>query len=726
MLIKLPIIKNNKIDIINFEIIKYDNKFKIKPMKIEEKDIFQIMISNKEFCLNKFTIEFPYEIEIIDKYNLFSKYFFITAVSNGFDCELNFFSNVIKYIQTIDKRLKYIDLNYLSSNTKEIIKKCNLYINSRKKFEDISDIKLYLDNQLNYTMNFIYLIIFKFSNYTTKDFKNSDLHSYFPKKIISCFNLIKNYKIKFKSSEVLSIGTHLENLKNNCIEVKCLKKDCYYFFKFNDHKIIKMKIIQNDYDSIVLDDMRSINKSSCNVYTYDPKCINHLNFNYFIKELIKYDYEFKLLVASKLFKKKESDITNVLKYIYKDNNNFIYLSSLRNLDYTFNKLKSEEYNNKDLNLEMKILEDGHVSNDYMLFLADKYKKDKSKKIKILKILFSKYNFPLTFNKKKLNDNFEMIMYFSILNYCDMIKIIDNDKIYLDSEVLEIVPIKLKNLYFNIIKTFYQLKNNSLENITYNFKYYQDYIYIYVIKNIIQDNSVLTDLFKKCNLYQSLKDIYKKNFILDQLITNFNWCDLSNKLDYLNYIYNNEDLIFYQNKLNRNLFPDTIDYKIKGIILDKFSMYKFLKEEKDFIKWTKFLKKYVNDLYEKPISISNEDLILLGKLIFKIYRLDSQNLKDNKYIDLINFSQQNKKLVLISNRINLMIKEKLSGVKCQLNLGYFAKHLNYNNIDSKIEISENKEVNGIKIELKKITKKYYKYKGKYMKSKTTTSSVTNFT
>ena len=30
------------------------------------------------------------------------------------------------------------------------------------------------------------------------------------------------------------------------------------------------------------------------------------------------------------------------------------------------------------------------------------------------------------------------------------------------------------------------------------------------------------------------------------------------------------------------FDETIDYKIKNIILDKFSMYKYLKKEKDFI------------------------------------------------------------------------------------------------------------------------------------------------
>ena len=312
------------------------------------------------------------------------------------------------------------------------------------------------------------------------------------------------------------------------------------------------------------------------------------------------------------------------------------------------------------------------------------------------------------------------MYFSILNYNDFIKVSEPDKITLTQEILETIPVKLKNLYFNLLKTYYQLLNNSLENITYNFKYYQDYIYIYVIKNIIQENSILTKLFKNNNLYSKLIDVYSKNYILSQLIEDITWSNLSDKLNHLNYIYKNKDLIFYQQKLNRNLFTDNIDYKIKGIILDKMSMYKYLKKEKDFIKWTVFIKDYISDIYEKEISISNEDLIELGKLLFKLHNLENQNLKDPKYIDLLNFSKMNKKLILINNRINLMIKEKFFGIKCQLNLGYFAKHLNQNNYD-KIEFEEDNEVTSIKLELKKITKKYFKYKGKYMKSKSLSST-----
>ena len=312
---------------------------------------------------------------------------------------------------------------------------------------------------------------------------------------------------------------------------------------------------------------------------------------------------------------------------------------------------------------------------------------------------------------------------SLLNYLDFINIIDSEKITLTNEIIEIIPIKLKNLYFNILKTFYQLENNSLENITYNFKYYQDYIYIYVLKNIIQNNSIISSLFKKSNKYDNLIDVYSKNYILSQLIIDINWSNISEKLNHLEYIYDNSELIFYQSKLNRNLFSENIDYKIKGIILDKMSMYKYLKKEKDFIKWTKFIRKYINEIYEKEISISSQDLVDLGKLLFKLYNLENQNLKDEKYIELINFSKSKKKLILINSRINLMIKEKFHGIKCQLNLGFFAKHLNQNNFE-KIEIDNNDEdteIAKIRKELNEVTKKYWKYKGKYIKTKSVTSS-----
>lgn len=723
MLIKLPIIINDQIDIINFKLDHYDNKFIVKPLNQKPTDIFNVLISNKEFCLNKFSINFPLELQVIESNYIFCKLFFVISASNGFDCELNFFSNILKYIKKINNKLRFIDLNYIATSNNNIIKKCNVQIAIRKKFEDIEDFKQYMDNQLNYSINLIYLMLYKFYEFNTKDFKNNNINSHIPKKIINCFNLIKNFSTSFKGSIEMPIIRHIENMVNNNLTDNHIELNKFYFIKFDSNKIIKTKIDFIKDDKYIVLNGKEINRKNCQFYKYNPELINQLNFDYFIKEVMKYDFELKNLIASRIFKNEIKDIQNVIKFFYQNNEDYILLSSLRNLELSFNFLELEHYNDKDANLELKVLEDGYVSNEYMVFLTNKYTNNINKKIDILKILFDKYTFPLTFNKKKLNSNFEMIIYFSLLNYLDFINIIDSEKITLTNEIIEIIPIKLKNLYFNILKTFYQLENNSLENITYNFKYYQDYIYIYVLKNIIQNNSIISSLFKKSNKYDNLIDVYSKNYILSQLIIDINWSNISEKLNHLEYIYDNSELIFYQSKLNRNLFSENIDYKIKGIILDKMSMYKYLKKEKDFIKWTKFIRKYINEIYEKEISISSQDLVDLGKLLFKLYNLENQNLKDEKYIELINFSKSKKKLILINSRINLMIKEKFHGIKCQLNLGFFAKHLNQNNFE-KIEIDNNDEdteIAKIRKELNEVTKKYWKYKGKYIKTKSVTSS-----
>jgi hypothetical protein len=725
MLIKLPIILNNKIDIINFKINKFENKFIIKPLTENKDDLYQFMVTNKEFCMNTFHIKFPYEITIIDNKYLFSNYFFITSILNGFHCELNFFSNILINIEKhFNKKLNFFKLDYLLNHVANITKKCNILIETKKKFEDLKEMESYLDTQLTISLNLIYLLLYKFPQNCSKDFKESAIKEFIPNKIINCLNLIKNYKINFKGNEDIPILNHIDNIVNNKIQVYALKKNNYFFFQLNENKIIKMKVqsMNNNTETLLLEDGRLLDNNIYKVYSYNPKFLDQVNLNHLIMELLKHDYHFRLLISSRLFKKEEQSITNIINYIYLDKSNYIYLSSLRNLHFCFNNIEKDYYNNIEQNLEFKILEDDITNYEFITYLHKKYTDDFSSKLDILKILFNKYTFPLAFNKKKLNENFEAIIYFSFLNINNIVKIVEGDKIYLDNSILEIVPVKLKNLYFNLTKTYYQYKLCSLENITYNFKYYQDYIYIYVIKNIIQNNTIITNLFTNKEIFAKMIDIYQRNFILLQLVNDLNWSNLSKRLDYLHYIFKNENLIYYQNKLNKNLFGDTIDYKIKNIILDKFSMYKYLKKEKDFIKWTKFIKNNINELYEKKISVSDADLILLGKLIHKLYNVEVQDLKDSKYIDLVNFCQKNKKLILSDNRINLMIREKFNSIQFSLNLGFFAKHLNFsNNIEQKIELEENIEINTINMQLKKVTKKYYKYKGKYMRTKTTTCS-----
>ena len=63
-----------------------------------------------------------------------------------------------------------------------------------------------------------------------------------------------------------------------------------------------------------------------------------------------------------------------------------------------------------------------------------------------------------------------------------------------------IPIKVKNLYINIIKTLNQVINGEYESIKYNQKFYTDYLHKSILKLIISDSSNISIiLFKKTNI-----------------------------------------------------------------------------------------------------------------------------------------------------------------------------------------------------------------------------------
>jgi hypothetical protein len=172
-------------------------------------------------------------------------------------------------------------------------------------------------------------------------------------------------------------------------------------------------------------------------------------------------------------------------------------------------------------------------------------------------------------------------------------------------------------------------------------------------------------------------------------------------------------------MNKNIISDNFDYRIKKIIENPFEMYKYIRKEKDFIKWTKFISDKIIQIYLVPISLSSEDIISIGKMIFLLFNINEQNIKDESYINFINFSNSNNKIILESNRINIKIRDFFPTLKCNINLGFLAKHLTWNKesitfIENKIEKSS--DILAIELKLQITTKKYYKYKAKYLESK----------
>ena len=780
MLIKLPIIKNNFLSFINFSLQLCDRKFILYPCNRNNDDKFEIIFSNLDFCLTKIGIVFPIELEIVDLNiveksgnsvdlkGLFSDFFGIINITNRFKCELDFFYNILTNINSIKD---FSDNKYIYANTNFI--ETNLQLNIKNKlehdykidvpFKDIQHLKLCFYKSVNIIFNLFILAIQNKQNLESKPtlelLSKVKINEIILKDL---FDIFLEFKIKFNGSSMTSIKDHILNLtknKNvliNGISLNMNPTDSIesnynnelmfdqsssrdYYVKIPKDRIIK---IDNciDRESTHLDfGIKKIEVSKCSFFKYNPEFSEDFSIDNLIRNIIDNEYDLKLFIFSKIFPmlikgpndysgSDYKEYTNLFKYLFNDNNNKLQLSSLNNLNI---KLESNDYSSYNINeseFELEILDKGFEDKNFLIYLNEKYKDDVASKLKILAVLFKNYNFPLTFNKKRLNSNFELIMYFSFLNFNMLVKIVDNEKIYLQSNIISIIPSKLKNLFYNLLKFYYQYQNDSLENITYNFKFYQDYIYIYIIKNIIQKTTIISELFRKNEtLFNNLIAVYKKNFILNQMIRNITWNNISNRLNYLDYFYKCEDLIFYQGKVNKNLFDDDVDFKVKNILIDKFAMYKYLKNEKDFVRWTRFIKGHYLDLYEKPISVTNEDLINLGKLIYMLLNLTTQDLKDEKYKELIDFCQKNKKLILQQSRINLKIKEKLPMLNCQLNLGYFAKHLNFNNHDKIVmdnKIDESESIDVLKDKLKTVTKKYHKYKGKYIKFKSDSATNSN--
>ena len=137
--------------------------------------------------------------------------------------------------------------------------------------------------------------------------------------------------------------------------------------------------------------------------------------------------------------------------------------------------------------------------------------------------------------------------------------------------------KLKTLYFNILRIYYHFKeSNSIYNIIYNSKIYDDCIHFQVIKVLLETDNLLKKKFlENEDLYNKMADTFSKNIYLRQIINKITWKNISDRLPYLDELFNNKELIIFERKLNRNIVPDNFDSRLKKIIINEFEMYKYL-------------------------------------------------------------------------------------------------------------------------------------------------------
>jgi hypothetical protein len=272
--------------------------------------------------------------------------------------------------------------------------------------------------------------------------------------------------------------------------------------------------------------------------------------------------------------------------------------------------------------------------------------------------------------------------------------------------------------------FYQIINASDEYI-YNPKFFYDNLYKNFIKIFFFENSITYELLS--NIINSvtlnnIKNNFRNNFLIIEIANSLSWSNILNKTLYLNILVKNKR-VYYQNKLNKIIFPENYDNKIKLIILNPYEMFSYFNYENEFINWLLLFDYKINDIYFNPISLSSDDIKDLGKLIYYLYNIIDQDFKDHYYKLFINHSQKNPKIILFNQRINLKIRDYFN-IKTNLNCGILAKHITTISNNSLICYDPKNEILFLKNQLKLFTKKYLKYKRKYREIKNNLNNTEN--
>jgi len=713
MIIKLPIIEDNKIIFSYFKLDKNNEYFilsfiennEIKDSKyfLKEVNLIKILCFNNVKGIVYINLYLPLKIIITDKY-LWTNYFFKIAIISDFIYKFDFFYELNNIINK-KYNLEFINLKNINNSTKleELIWKIsnneyNIYLQNNN-FDNFDNYIKFLWEFMNLIMNMAMFLIFIFPNYTNKNIKAYQTKNNILKKIILIANIFKNIKYKIFSSNDYFILDHLKYLNNenikNSTDLEINKK---YFIKINKIKYILVNIDKIVDNKIFINNI-SVDFDKYEWYYYIPNVKISIQ-NIF---LILFD---KKEIYSHILSKIDSNID--IKYHDKIIDYFINKPILSNLYYLLNKFKE----NKDSYLE--ILKSNNYDYNFFQDIIKTYNK-LPQVITTIKILFTNYNYPIKFNKYEIDNTFDNILYISLQNYKSLIyssnKQNNEMQVYLINDLTNIIPTKVKLFYFNILKLFYQILNFSEDSIN-NFKFFYDNLYKNFIKIFFFENCNTINLLKQLtnpNIINKIKENIQNTFLFIDTINKLKWHNIKNKIFYLNILIKNKSL-FLHTSLNKFILNDNYDNKIKSIILNPFEMFNYLNYENEFIEWILFFDYKINELFIYPISLSTNDIKNLGILIYYLYNILEQDFKDNYYNLFINHGSINNKIILYNHRINIKIKEYFKP-KINLNLGILAKHLNNTNQNLLCYDPKN-EIIMLRTQLTIMTTKYLKYKRKY--------------
>ena len=726
MIIKLPICIEDKIIFSNFQIEKEDETLLLKVFDRKYENTIKkikVPLCNNFSGITYIDLFFPLEMKIINNKLLFNNFFEKIYLSEN-NLSIDFFSTLEKEIDKLGLSfIKKTDLNQMESIIWDYWNSYddNIIINNDNHLDSIKKLWEVMQLYINFSVYLIYL---------KPDFTNKTIKEYLKKyklgkKISNLANTFKLVKMSIYSSNEYCFNEHYSRINNTKAKLIDLKIGFKYFIKSIDtNKFFQVEITNINSDIIHTDNNQAFIFSNYEWYFY----ISNLDFSH---DLIIFNLLRNTKIYEEFFEKSSLKIEGfhckkLLEY-YTVNN---YECSLLYFSKYFSNIFSD----------FEILKKNNYSDMFFQYISEKYK-TKEDIIKILSILFENYTYPIKQNK--LDRNFDHILYYTFYH----IEILFNkesniqseksssfkteksysfsfDKQNLDNKVNELIPTKVRTLYYNISNLFYQIFiKNNYQFLTSNQKFYNDYLHRVIIRTLFNNPNLLSSkyIISKFNPIQIEKviNIFKKSILCIDVVNRLSWANLPKRLNYLSILYDNKDIIFFTDKLNKNIFPDNYDSRLRKIIEQPFEMFKYLRKEKDFIKWLKFCSGTLNNLFYSPISLSSEDIIHLGKIIFLLINIKEQNLKNDTYMKFINYCQKYNKLILDNTRINLKVKENFTFLKINMNLGFLAKHLTYNkegSINFEDDLEKTQDLIKIEEMLRKITNKYYKYKIKYNQSK----------
>ena len=728
MIIKLPICTEDKILFINFQIEKEDTCLRLKVFDRKcENSIKKIKVPlcNNFDGITYIDLFFPLEMKIINNKLLFNNFFEKIYLSEN-NLSIDFFYSLEKELIKFDLSfIKKSDLNKMENVLWEYWNSYddNITINNNNHLESIKKLWEVIQLYINFS---VYLIYLKpdFTNKTIKEY----LKKYkLTKKLSNLANSFKLIKFPIYSSNDYCFNEHYLKINNMKAKLIDLKIGFKYFIKsVETNKFFQVEINNINTYIIHTDNNQAFIFSNYEWYFY----ISNLDFSY---DLIIFNLLRNKKIYEDFFEKCNLKIEGfhckkLLEY-YTVNN---YECSLLYFGKYFS----------DIFSDFELLKRNNYSDMFFQYISEKYK-TKDEVIKILTILFENYTYPI--KQKKLDRNFDHILYYTFYNIeilfnNDASTVSNNistdkiktekyhgypfDKQNLDNKINDLIPTKVRTLYYNISNLFYQIFiKNNYQFLTSNQKFYNDYLHRVIIRTLFNNPNLLSSkyIISKFNPIQIEKviNIFKKSILCIDVVNRLSWSNLPKRLNYLTILYDNKEIIFFTDKLNKNIFPDNYDARLKKIIEQPFEMFKYLRKEKDFIKWLKFCSGILNNLFYSPISLSSEDIIHLGKIIFLLINIKEQNLKNDTYMKFINYCQKYNKLILDNTRINLKVKENFTFLKINMNLGFLAKHLTYNkegSINFEDDLEKTQDLIKVEEMLRKVTNKYHKYKIKYNQSK----------